>query len=350
MNAGPFAVGVEGRTRGVATLNQTQGYTGDHRARNRRRGAVRQSSAAARLDSSTGSRRSPRGWPDSHRHARRPSFRRSRRTARSSLLRAACAPCSARARAVVGGVGVLRDRIRGQRRRRSEPARRVARDGQGTLFAVRGEGVFTWSSPRAGNVVLATLRAGRESGVFVEGALRDDGQRPAPRTSALSGLRRALGRVARRRRMVARHRAGAPLPVSSSHCRGGLRRHEPRPPRCRVGFAYRHPCGCPHRRPHWAGHRRDGPEPMDSSPSGWCRERNPASGTRYPAPPTPRTENETRPKSALRKAWKVSGSGPTPPKAKTRRAPGACLAYLEDRRSERSERRRPWEPTHGWRS
>jgi hypothetical protein len=262
IDAGPFAVGVEGRTRGLATLDETgQGYTGTAAlAADVAAPFVRDFDAGStRLEHwvtpvATGivgmaSTRSPSAMP-----ALAPdgAFFVAAGGARTSLgeRTGSRAALSASFETGYAGDGA------GQR----TPLAAWRATGQGRAFAVRGEGAFTWSSPRDGNVVLATLRVGRESGVFVEArAQGTTGTLPllarvlsagldAPWMPWLADAGWSLGA-----------RAGAPLTrflattaAADYDAKNGVLLG------VRGGLTYRHACGCLVATA-WAGHRTGRP-------------------------------------------------------------------------------------------
>ncbi|HVW28495.1 MAG TPA: hypothetical protein VHC69_24190 [Polyangiaceae bacterium] len=128
--------------------------------------------------------------------------------------------------------------------------------GQGASFAIRGEGVFTWAMPRNGNVVLATLRAGPESGLFVEGRAEGaSGDVPllvrvlsagldAPWAAWLDSAGWSLGaRVGVPWTRFLSSTAAADYDATDRVLLG-----------LRGGLTYRHPCGCLTMSA-WAGHR-----------------------------------------------------------------------------------------------
>jgi hypothetical protein len=128
--------------------------------------------------------------------------------------------------------------------------------GQGPSFAVRGEGAFAWAAPRNGNVTLATIRAGREDAVFVEGRAQGtsgavpllarvlSGGLDAPWVAWLGETGWSLGgRVGMPLARFLGSTAAVDYDAENRVLLG-----------VRGGLTYRHPCGCLTATA-WAGHR-----------------------------------------------------------------------------------------------
>jgi hypothetical protein len=128
--------------------------------------------------------------------------------------------------------------------------------GQAPAFAVRGEGVSSWSTGDRGSVVLSALRLGPESGVFVEGRAEGmSGEVPLLARVLASGFDAPWAPWLTGAGWTAGGRVGVPWTraVSSdadadydftNHVLLGVR----------GGVTYRHPCGCLSATA-WAGHR-----------------------------------------------------------------------------------------------
>jgi hypothetical protein len=258
VHAGPLAVDVEGRTRGVATLDETsRGYTGST-------ALVTDVAAPFVKDFGAGATRFE------HWFAPFATGIAGLASTRSPSVVPALAPDGAffvaagGARTTLGGSAGSRAALSasfeagyagdGASQRKPLAAWRVT--GQGPSFAVRGEGVFTWSLPRAGNVVLATVRAGRESSLFVEGrAQGTTGTVPllarvlsagfdAPWVAWLADTGWSLGaRVGAPVTRFLASTAAADYDATNRVLLG-----------VRGGLTYRHPCGCLTATA-WAGHR-----------------------------------------------------------------------------------------------
>jgi hypothetical protein len=128
--------------------------------------------------------------------------------------------------------------------------------GQGSAFALRGEGVSAWGAADRGTVVLTTLRAGRESSFFLEGrAAGSSGNVPllarvlsagfdAPWVPWLADAGWSLGgRLGVPWTRFLASTADADYDLTHRTLLG-----------VRGGMTYRHPCGCLSATA-WAGHR-----------------------------------------------------------------------------------------------
>jgi hypothetical protein len=257
LRAGPFAVDVEGRTRGVATLEETaQGYTGTT--------ALVTDVAAPFVKELGGGANPLEHWvtPFATGIAGLASTR-------SPSVVPALAPDGGFFTAA-GGVRTTLGETAGSRAALSasfesgyagDAAQRMPlaawrATGQGPSFAVRGEGAFAWAAPSSGSVVLATMRVGRESGVFVEGRAQGAlGTVPllarilsagfdAPWVAWLADAGWSFGaRVGAPLTRFLASTAAADYDATSRVLLG-----------VRGGLTYRHPCGCLTVAA-WAGHR-----------------------------------------------------------------------------------------------